>query len=135
MNAPQTESDTLKPMSYDLAFWCDPIAGQRDPQAVYESLQGGQAVEGLGDFSLDATLASLAARFPGMDVTSANRFTAWERSDNSAVIEFSWSSQHLVATARGDVGNDDMNAIIDICVDVGGARLYDPQTGERFDSI
>ncbi len=50
-------------------------------------------------------------------------------------MEFSWSPQHLVATARGNIENDDMNGTIDICVDVGGARLYDPQTGERFDSL
>jgi hypothetical protein len=47
--------------------------------------------------------------------------------------KFSWSSQHLLATARGDYTNDQMKAVIDTCLDLGAA-LYDPQTGDRIDS-
>ena len=121
-------------MGYDLAFWCDPQPSERDAQAVYETLLDGREADGLGAFAVEATLAELAQRFPGM-THEAPGYAVWERGDDAAVIEFSWSAQHLVATARGTVSNDELNAIVDICVDVGGGRLYDPQTGERFDSV
>lgn len=126
-------------MGYDLAFWCDDNPSERDPQAVYEALLAGRQVEGLGAFRLDAALAALAQRFPGMHGDGAaaaqvGKYASWDRADGAAAVEFSWSPQHLLATARGAVSNDEMNAIIDICVGIGGARLYDPQTGERFDA-
>lgn len=121
-------------MSYDLAFWCDPTPAGRDAQVVYETLMDGREVEGLDALEVDATVAALTHRFPGMS-RDAPGCAVWERGDGSAVVEFAWSRQHLVAMARGSVSNDEMNAIIDICLRVGGARLYDPQTGERFDTI
>jgi len=121
-------------MSYDLVFWCDESPGERDPQLVYEALLEDRQVVGLDDFEVPATLEALATRFPEI-VHVANRAAVWEEATGAGVIEFAWSDQHLMATARGDVGKDEINAIIDICVDVGGARLYDPQIGQRFDSI
>ena len=109
-------------MSYDLAFWCDPKPAGRDAQVVYETLVDGREVEGLDTFEVEATVAALALRFPGMS-RAASGCAVWERGDGAAAVEFAWSRQHLVATARGKVSNDEMNAIVDICVGVGGARL------------
>ena len=123
-------------MSYDLAFWTDSRANRPDPQQVYDDLQGGATVEGLGPFDSQAALEALGEKFHGLTPLPTNTVgtTAWEAPDNSTVFEFSWSPQHLVATARGRYTNDQMNDVIDICIEVGGGRLYDPQTGERFDS-
>ena len=122
-------------MSYDLAFWADSRADRPDPQQVYEDLQGGATVEGLGPFDTRAALEVLGEKFPGLTPPPVDTVgaTAWEAPDDSAVFEFSWSPQHLVATARGRYTNEQMNEIIDVGTGVGGGRLYDPQTGERFD--
>lgn len=84
----------------------------------------------------DGSLARLPERFPNLvppPIDPAG-WTAWEAADGSAAIELNWSPQYLVATPRGSYTNDQMNWIIGICVDVADGRLYDPQTGERFDS-
>ena len=120
-------------MAYELAFWSDPHPEERDPKAVYLALGGETLVEGLGDFAVEATLVALADLFPGLAATGATGRADWE--GNDASVEFSWSPQHLIAIPRGDVSTDQVNAIIDTCIEVGGARLYDPQTGERFDSF
>ena len=123
-------------MSYDLAFWTDPRPTRPEPQQIYDQLQGGATVDGLGSFDTRAALERLSGRFPGLTPppTTPTGATTWEAPDNSTVFEFSWSPQHIVATARGHYTNDQMNDVIDICIELGGGRLYDPQTGERFDS-
>ena len=123
-------------MSYDLAFWTDSRPTRPDPRQVYDQLLGGATVEGLGPFDSRAALEALGSKFPGLTPPPAapEGVTAWEAPGASVVFEFSWSPQHLVATARGRYTNDQMNDVINICIDVGGGRLYDPQTGERFDS-
>jgi hypothetical protein len=122
-------------MAYDLAFWTDTRTDRPAPSAVHDALAGGGSVDGLGPFDALAMLDALAERFPGMQPppTEATGQAAWEAPDGQTVFEFTWSPQHLVATARGRFDGDQMNAIIDAGVDIGGGRLYDPQTGERFD--
>ena len=122
-------------MAYDLAFWNDPRTERPEPKVIYAELVGGGTVEGLAPFNAAAMLDALAQEFPGVTPSpvAAAGTTAWEDPDASAVFEFTWSPQHLVATARGSFTGDQMNAIIDLGVDVGGGRLYDPQTDERFD--
>ena len=93
-------------------------------------------MDGLGPFDTRAVLEALGVKFPGLTPppTAPVGAAAWEAQDNSTVFEFSWSPQHLVATARGRYTNDQMNDVVNTCIEVGGGRLYDPQTGERFDS-
>jgi hypothetical protein len=122
-------------VAYDLAFWTDPRPIRPEPQQVYDQLQSGGTVDGLGHFDTPAALEALGEKFPGLTPppTASAGATAWEAPDRSAVFEVSWSPQHLIATARGRYTNDQMNQVIDVCIEVGGGRLYDPQTGERFD--
>jgi hypothetical protein len=122
-------------MSYDLAFWTDPRPERPEPQTVYKDLLDGLVVDGLGQFETRVALRALAEHFLGFAPPSDESGTAyWESPDGRSVFEFSWSPQYLLATARGQYTNEQMNNIIDVCVDLGGGRLYDPQTGERFDS-
>jgi hypothetical protein len=123
-------------VSYDLAFWTDLRPIRPEPQQVYDQLQSGATVDGLGPFDTRAVLVVLGEKFPGLTPppSAPAGTTAWKASDNSTAFEFTWSPQHLIATARGRYTNDQMNEIIDVGIEVGGGRLYDPQTGERFDS-
>ena len=123
-------------MSYDLVFWTDNRAIRPDPNMVYQALLNEQSVEDLGSFDTSAVLSALRSYFPGFEPGAESTGSAfWEAVDASSVFEFSWSDQHLLATARGRYTNDQMNSIIDVCIEVGGGRLFDPQTGERFDSV
>jgi hypothetical protein len=123
-------------VSYDLVFWRDPRGERPDPAGIFRAILDGRPVPDLDQLPVEATLRALAKRFPGVEPSPAHEpgYAVWESPDMDAVIEFSWSSQHLMATARGDVMNEQMNSIIDICVQVAGARLYDPQVNERFDT-
>jgi hypothetical protein len=122
-------------VSYDLAFWRDPRSERPDPAGIYNALLDGRTVPDLDEFAVEPTLRALAERFPGLELAPAGEagYAVWEGPGREAVVEFSWSSQHLTATARGNVTRQQMNSIIDICVHVAGARLYDPQVNERFD--
>jgi hypothetical protein len=123
-------------VSYDLVFWRDPRSERPDPEGIFHALVDGRPVPGLDQLAVEATVRALAERFPGVEPPPAGEagYSVWEGPDMQAVIEFSWSPQHLMATARGGVTKEQLNWIIDICVDVAGARLYDPQVNERFDS-
>jgi hypothetical protein len=48
------------------------------------------------------------------------------------VFEVTWSPVHVLVTLRA-VETDEGNRLVDIAANFG-APLYDPQTGERFDS-
>lgn len=121
-------------MAYDLVFWTDTRADRPEPKHIYTELVSGRAVEGLGHFDTPALLRALSDAFPAMvpSPTEATGSAAWEAPDGKTVFEFTWSPRHLLATARGRYSDDQMNAIIDLGIDVGGGRLYDPQTDERF---
>lgn len=120
-------------MSYDLAFWAGPRSS-REPASIYQDLMDGHAVDSLGTFATAPVLAALEAKFPGLSAPLEAGQAFWESNPAGVMFEFFWSEQHLVAMARGQFTNDQMNAVIDVCVSVGGGRLYDPQTDERFDS-
>ena len=121
-------------MSYDLVFWADPRRDRPDPQSVYCDLVDGATVEGLGSFNARGMLDALTVQFVGLAAPPEDEgYTAWESPNNETAFEFNWSPQYLMATARGKYSNDQMNVIIDFGIEVGGGRLYDPQTGERFD--
>ena len=126
---------TLDSMAYDLAFWTDTRTERPEPNTIYAELLAGRAVEGIGPFNAVATLDALAEKLPGLkpSPTTATGSATWEAPSGATVFEFSWSPQHLIVTARGRYTGDQMNTIIDVGTDVGGGRLYDPQTDERFD--
>ena|SRR5689334_5080269 len=122
-------------MSYDLVFWRDQRSLRPDPVGIYEALLAGQAVPDLDQLAIEPTLRALAERFPGIQPSPSGETgrAVWEGPNLETVIEFEWSPQHLLAITRGSCTNEQMNVIIDICVGIGGARLYDPQINERFD--
>ena len=121
-------------MSYDLVFWTDTRADRPRPQEIYAALIAGETVPGLGEFDTAAVLRSLGEVFGGFAGSGPSGQEYWESPDGETVLEISWSAQHLLVTARGDYSDDVLNSVIDVGLDVGGGRLYDPQTGERFDS-
>jgi hypothetical protein len=123
-------------VSYDLMFWRDQRDQRPAPASIYHALLAGRLAPDLGQLAIEPTLQALAERFPGIEPPPAGKAgnAVWWSPDLKAVIEFSWSSQHLLAITRGDCTNEQLNSIINICVGVGGARLYDPQINERFDS-
>lgn len=130
--APHSSMVQTRDVAYDLAFWAGPRTS-REPSSIYMDLLNGQEVPGLRPFAISEVLNELQARFPGLRAPLGAGQANWESNPPGAVFEFSWSQQHLLATARGTFTNDQMNSIIDVCVTVGDARLYDPQTNERFD--
>ena len=123
-------------MSYDLVFWRDQRSLRPDPMGIYKALLAGQVVPDLDQFAIEPTLRALGELFPGIQPSPSGEtgHAVWESPNLDAAIEFEWSSQHLIAITRGRCTNEQMNAIIDICLGIGGARLYDPQINERFDS-
>jgi hypothetical protein len=121
-------------VSYDLVFWRDERSLRPDPVGIYEALLAGQVVPDLGQFAIEPALRALAGHFPGIQPSGETGHAVWESPSLETVIEFSWSPQHLLAITRGGRTNEQVNVIIDICVGIGGARLYDPQVNERFDS-
>lgn len=121
-------------MAYDLVFWTDLRGARPDPKVIYQALLDEQPVEGLGPFQTSQVLAALSGYFPGLTPSNdAVGSTVWEAPDASSIFEFSWSPQHLLAVAHGTYSDEQMNSIIEVCVEIGGGRLYDPQTDERFD--
>ncbi|TWE11727.1 hypothetical protein [Rudaeicoccus suwonensis] len=117
-------------MGYDLAFWKGPRTA-RKPEAIYIDLQNGVAVPDVEALSMADVLSALETAFAGLERLDEHQQAFWDPADQKTVIEFAWSEQHFVATARGAYTNEQLNTIIDVGTSVG-ARLYDPQVDVRF---
>lgn len=124
-------------MGHQLAFWQQEDHGGPSAQAVYQSLMNEGAAGGLRPLPLATILAALSSEFPGMDPGPAVDGPCpvfWE-DDGPTSVEFSWSGVHVGAELRpaGLWSSEVANRIIDVLADFD-CPLYDPQTGERFDS-
>jgi hypothetical protein len=118
-------------VSYDLAFWRQEEDFDGRPEDIYRQLLEGHAVDGLVAIGVATVLAAARERFPAMtQIDPASTWLLWESADAQAVMELAWSDRHVHAVCRS-MTEDDMNELIDICLDAGCA-LYDPQLGERF---
>ena len=119
-------------MSYDLCFWREPPGPRKDPRAVYEALLSEQEVEGLLPFPIADYLAKVVEAFPSAVREPTTDLLVWQSHDQRSMFEITWSPVHVHVTLRA-IETDDGNRLVDIAANLG-APLYDPQTGERFDS-
>jgi hypothetical protein len=114
-------------MGYDLNFWKQKPGVQLDPQFVYERLCEGEAVEGLEPLPSEPIFSRIS-----------NIFTdGWDRLD-----EFNWESANgsfQVSTTPQSFRVDCYSVpeeVMNLFIDIGnefGCKLFDPQTGVRFD--
>lgn len=123
-------------MGHQLLFWQQEPDGRADAHAVYQSLMNDGTADGLRPLPLTPILASLANEFP--EVTPAPTIGGpcpvyWE--DHQTSVEFWWSDVHVGAELRpaGSWSGEVANRVIDVFAEFQ-VPLYDPQTGERFDS-
>lgn len=120
-------------MSYDLCFWREEPGLRQNPRAVYDALINADAVDGLLQFPIESFLVDVEKAFPtAVRESTREPCLIWQSADQKSMFEITWSPVHLHATLRS-VGTDDANRIVEIAAKLG-APLYDPQTGERFDS-
>jgi hypothetical protein len=114
-------------MSYDLNSWKQQPGLTIDPQSVYERLCEGERVEGLVELPIEAIVTLIAETFSD----------GWERLDpqswesSHGAFQISTTPQSFRVDCHGLTG-EIMNVFIDIGQELG-SRLYDPQTGVRFD--
>jgi hypothetical protein len=119
-------------MSYDLAFWRQTAGMQRPPESTYETLVGGQPVDGLMDLPVDEILAVIVESFPGAKrgPNGTEDWVEWVSANQMDSFQVTWSHQYFLVTCR-HVHSDDMNRLIEIGARFG-CPLFDPQTSERF---
>ena len=120
-------------MGYQLIFWQQDPVDHTEASNVYDALMSSARVDRLVRLPLPQILSALQSEFVGDPVPTADgpRPAFWE--DGDTVVEFWWSEVHLGAELRGSWPDEIANRVIDV---LAGFRvpLYDPQTGERFDS-
>jgi len=77
---------------------------------------------------------ALLAAFPAArrEPNGASEWVDWQSPDEAQSFQVEWSPTHVWITCRGLHGPD-MNRLVDLAAKFG-CPLYDPQTGERFDS-
>jgi len=114
-------------MSYQLVFWKQSASAVTMPQSVYERLMAGERVAGLCDLPGDRFLARIAEHFTA----------GWERLDDynwehvDGSFQVAVGPQHFLVISYNLPG-EVLNEFIDLAAEFG-CKLYDPQTGERFE--
>jgi hypothetical protein len=127
-------------VSYDLVFWKQQEGVNLDPavvdRALRDAVRPAELVEpaGLVELPIEAWLDELMRSFPDAvrGPNGPNEWIDWVSSDGRRSFQVEWSAVHVEIACRG-TDNATMNRIIDIALEFG-CPLYDPQTGERFDS-
>lgn len=119
-------------MSYDLCFWREQPGPRKDPRAVYETLVREHHVDGLLPLPIDDYLAAVVEAFPSAVREPASNLLVWQSQDRKSMFEITWSPVHVHVSLRA-IETDDGNRLVDPGARFG-APVYDPQTGERFDS-
>jgi hypothetical protein len=120
-------------VSYELIFWQQDGSRALDPADAYQELMArAGTVQGLTEIPVDAFLEELAAAFLGAarEVNGSGEWLVWVGNKQQAVLEVTWSRQHVRADCLG-LSGDDMNRVVDVAIGIG-CPLYDPQSGERF---
>jgi hypothetical protein len=115
-------------MSYDLAFWKQKPTCTASPSSIYGDLLEGRAVDGLETIPTTEFITRVQERFLG--ISTDGGLTFWE-GGKRGMFELCSSDQHVHFCCR-QMSGDDMNILVDIAV-AFDCRLYDPQTGKRYD--
>ena len=121
-------------MGHQLMFWQQDPDDRAEPRAVYHAVMQAERADGLVPLPLAQILTSLANQFAGVDPVPTPDGPCpvfWE--DGETIIEFWWSDVHVGAELRGPWSGEVANRVIDVLAEFR-VPLYDPQTGERFDS-
>ncbi len=124
-------------MSYDLWFWNQSTKLKKAPEDIVEEFVEGKTVEGIKSLEIDKILGQIIEEFPDAEkehqkesgelvqiVIDRNKTEDW-------IILVEWSGQYLCVESHGAPG-EVLNQFIDISLEFG-CRLYDPQTGTRYD--
>jgi hypothetical protein len=97
-------------------------------------MEGGD-VAGLRPLPVEQIVSAIVAAFP-QSVREPNgpssEWIDWLSQDESSSFQVEWSSHHVRVDLR-PLDRDIANMFIDV-MSAFGCPLYDPQTGERFDS-
>jgi hypothetical protein len=122
-----TQIQRRQAMSYDLNFWKEKPGVTLDPLQVYERLCDGHQVDGLEELPIGRILQRVREKFSA-GWTQLDPVT-WEAPKKAFQV---YTTPQLLRVDCGGLTAEDMNAIIDIGLEFG-CRLYDPQTGVRFE--
>jgi hypothetical protein len=124
----------VRRLSYDLFFWREEPGPRHDPRAVFDALLDDRPVDGPLQFPVEDFLGAIVEVFPTAvrEEDGAAPILVWLSDNGRSMFEVSCSPLHAHVTLRS-VENDTANRLVTIAADLG-APLYDPQTGERFDS-
>jgi hypothetical protein len=117
-------------VSYDLCFWREQPALHLEPQAAYDALMEERDVEGLLPLPIEDYLTAVAEAFPAAVREPSTDLLVWQSEDQKQMFEVTWSPVHVGVSLR-PLQPDNANRLIEIAANFG-ARLHDPQTGERF---
>ena len=123
-------------MGHQSVYWQQKPDGHTEAHAVYQAPMHEQGADGLLPLPLASILASLEKQFPEANPVPAPDGPCpvfWE--DGQTSVEFWWSDVHVAAELRpaGLWSGEAANRVIDVLAEYQ-VPLYDPQTGERFDS-
>ncbi|HET6873736.1 MAG TPA: hypothetical protein VFH70_03095 [Acidimicrobiales bacterium] len=99
-------------MSYDLVFWKQDPPQSKDPAVTFTALAEGRRPDGVMDFPIQRFLDGIEDAFPGAvrEPNGSEEWLTWTSSNEQESFQVEWSETHAQVP------------------------LFDPQTGERFDS-
>lgn len=114
-------------MSYDLNFWKQKRGVKLDAQETYERLSDGQHVDGLDGLPIEQMMEGVRQAF-SVGWTQLDSVT-WEAPRKSFQV---FTTPQFFRVDCGGMTGEEMNLFIEIGIEFG-CRLYDPQTGMRYE--
>jgi hypothetical protein len=123
-------------MSYDVWFWKQTADCTVEPARVMERLADGEQVPGIVPIDIQGILAGIRSMFPAVSenrvgVDGGRTQLIWQSSvDDGCFIV--GSSPYYVSVESHGANSETLNRLIELAV-AFDCRLYDPQTGVRYD--
>ena len=119
-------------MSYELIFWRQTILMPQSSKAIYDCLNGGLPVDGLGELPIEEILSRVIDNFAGAqrEINGSKEWVVWRSPNGEDSFEVTWSKRHVRVDCH-HLQLRDMNRLVEIAA-LFGCPPYDPKTGERF---
>jgi hypothetical protein len=119
-------------MSYELIFWRQTILMSQSSKAIYDCLNEGRPVDGLGELPIEEILSRVVDNFAGAQrqFNGSKEWVIWHGPNGEDSFEVTWSKWHVRVDCH-HVQLTDMNRLVEIAASFG-CPPYDPKTGERF---
>jgi hypothetical protein len=119
-------------MSHEMIFWRQTTMMSQSSRAIYDGLNEGRPVDGLGELAIEEILTRVIDNFAGAQRKSngSKEWVIWRSPNGEDSFEVTWSNQHVRVDSH-HVQLTDMNRLVEIAA-LFGCPPYDPQTGERF---